>query len=83
MQVGMIKGHTRILGKSQGYRGLPVRDEVDDGVPQMVTVWHPGPNDVAAIQAGASIYLRILGTKHPPVIITVGDAPEQLQEQTQ
>jgi hypothetical protein len=27
MQVGVIEGATRIVGKSQGYLGLPIRDE--------------------------------------------------------
>lgn len=28
MLIGMIEGVTRIIGKHQGYRGLPLRDEV-------------------------------------------------------
>lgn len=27
MQIGRVEGCTRVLGKSQGYLGLPVRDE--------------------------------------------------------
>lgn len=28
MQIGRITGATRVLGKSQGYMGLPLRDEM-------------------------------------------------------
>lgn len=47
MLIRMIEGFTRILGKSQGYLGLPLRDEMIDcpvggsGMPSMVTTWNP------------------------------------------
>ncbi|QIO64829.1 hypothetical protein [Rhizobium leguminosarum] len=81
MQIGMIEGHTRIIGKSQGYRGLPLRDvATNDTVngpdtPAMETAWIPDPDEIAAIVAGAPIILRILGTAHPPVMIFVGEVP--------
>lgn len=81
MQIGRIEGATRVLGQSQGYLGLPVRDEViecDVGgfTPAMVTVWLPTAEEIAAIAAGAPIYLRLLGTAHPPVLMFVGEPPE-------
>lgn len=27
MNIAVISGHTRVLGQSQGYRGLPIRDQ--------------------------------------------------------
>lgn len=30
MQIGIIQGHTRVIGKSQGYLGLPLRDVLID-----------------------------------------------------
>jgi len=72
MQIGIIQGFTRIIGKSQGYLGLPLRDiKVNDTVngpdtPAMETAWLPDPAEVAAINAGAPIILRILGSGHPP-----------------
>lgn len=81
MQIGMIAGHTRIIGKSQGYLGLPLRDIlVEDtvngpGTPAMETAWLPTPAEIAAIAAGAPIILRVLGTAHPPVMIYVGEEP--------
>jgi hypothetical protein len=82
MQIGVIKGYTRTIGKSQGYIGLPLRDVlVDDSVngpdtPAMETAWIPDPGEIAAIVAGAPIILRILGTGHPPVMIYTGDVPD-------
>lgn len=76
MMINAIAGATRRIGKSQGYLGLPLRDEVVDGVPQMVSSWQPTPKDVAAVAAGAPIYLTVLGTGHPPVMLTVGKVPE-------
>ena len=44
--------------------------------PQMVTSWQPTPSEVAALTKGAPIYLTVLGTGHPPVILSVGEVPE-------
>jgi hypothetical protein len=80
MLISHIEGATRVLGKSQGYLGLPVRDERihctvgGEGTPAMVTAWEPTPDEIARINAGARVYLRVLGTAHPPVMIEVGDA---------
>ena len=81
MQIGRIEGCTRVIGKSQGYLGLPLRDIViDDTVngPQtaaMETAWLPTPDEIAAINAGAPIILRVLGTGHPPVMLYTGKVP--------
>jgi len=77
MMINAIEGCTRRIGKSQGYLGLPLRDEVVDGVPQMVTSWQPTPAEVAAIATGAPIYLVVLGQAHPPVMLVVGPTPER------
>ncbi len=82
MLIGRVQGCTRVLGKSQGYLGLPVRDELvncnvgGEGTPSMVTAWFPTPQEIAAIVAGAPIHLRVLGTGHPPVSMEVGEAPQ-------
>lgn len=82
MQIGRIEGTTRVLGQSQGYLGLPVRDELIecevDGplTPAMTTAWLPTQEEIDAIAAGAPILLRVLGTAHPPVMLMVGQAPE-------
>lgn len=82
MQIGMVEGATRIIGKSQGYLGLPLRDELitcgvnGDQTPAMITAWFPTPDEISRIIAGAPVHLRVLGTAHPPVMIDVGQAPE-------
>ena len=82
MQIGRILNANRVLGKSQGYLGLPVRDvELNctvggPGTPAMQTAWLPTPDEIEAIQKGAPIILTVLGTKHPPVILSVGREPD-------
>lgn len=82
MVIGRITGCTRELGKSQGYLGLPVRDEAINckvngpGYPSMVTAWFPTPAELAALNAGAPVHVRILGTGHPPMMVEVGETPE-------
>ena len=82
MQIGRISGCTRVLGKSQGYLGLPLRDVlINDSVtgpntPAMETAWFPTPDELAALNNGAPVILRVVGTGHPPVMLTTGDSPE-------
>jgi hypothetical protein len=82
MMVARIEGATRHIGESQGYDGLPVRDEVvhctvnGPGTPCMVTAWTPTQQELAALIAGASIHVCILGTAHPPITVSVGPTPE-------
>ena len=75
MMINAIEGATRRIGKSQGYLGLPLRDEIGNHGPQMVSSWQPTPTEIAAIVAGAPIYLTVLGQGHPPVMLEVGVTP--------
>lgn len=81
MEIGRIQGCTRVIGKSQGYYGLPLRDiVVNDTVtgpetPAMETAWLPTPEELAALNAGAPIILRVVGRGHPPVMVYVGEVP--------
>lgn len=78
MMIARIPNATRTIGKSQGYLGLPLRDEVRnttvDGpqTPCMVTAWEPTPDELERLNAGASVHLIVLGTVHPPVMLEVG-----------
>ncbi|AVX04331.1 hypothetical protein MXMO3_01806 [Maritalea myrionectae] len=83
MMIGRVRDATRVLGKSQGYLGLPVRDEiVNDGTAgmctSMVTAWYPSVEELKALVNGAPVHLRVLGAAHPPVKIEVGPEPEPL-----
>ena len=72
-----IIGCTRVLGKSQGYLGLPVRDVVySDGDPAIQSAWIPDPKELEAIANGAPVILTLMGTGHPPVLLSVGEVPK-------
>lgn len=83
MQIGRPVGATRILGKSQGYLGLPIRDaKINCSVngpdtPSMVTAWHPTPAELAALNSGAPVHVVIIGTVHPPIMVDVGEPPDE------
>jgi hypothetical protein len=82
MMIKRIRGFTREIGKSQGYLGLPLRDElINDSVtgantPSMVTAWEPTPDEIARLVCSAPVLLRVVGVGHPPVMITVGEIGE-------
>ncbi|MDZ4307560.1 hypothetical protein [Allopontixanthobacter sp.] len=84
MEIGAIDGATRVVGKGQGYCGLPLRDEVVNctvngpNTPAMVTAWKPSADELAALNAGAAVHVRILGCVPPPMMVLVGPAPEAL-----
>lgn len=83
MNIARINGATRIVGKSQGYIGLPLRDELVNcavngpDTPRMVTAWEPTPDELAALNAGATIHVAILGVTPPPMILSVGPIPKE------
>jgi hypothetical protein len=81
MQVGRVDRASRIIGKSQSYKGLPVRDETmltETGpIPCMTSAWLLDPPDLIAIFKGASITISILGSMHPPIKVGVGFPPDQ------
>lgn len=68
----MIDGVTRVLGRSQGYIPLPIRDEEITGHgPTMVSSWEPTPDELALLNAGGHVYIRVRGTQHPPIGVGV------------
>ncbi len=75
MLIKHITGATRTIGKRQGSRALPLRDEPINctvngpNTPSMVTAWEPTPEEIKHISNGGTIYLRLLGTAHPPVML--------------
>lgn len=80
MQIEVIRGATRVIGESQGYIGLPLRDiTVFDAAagrerPAMETAWSPTAEELEALNRGEPVILQLLGNRHPPVMIGVGDA---------
>ncbi len=71
-----IEGCTRRLGKAQGYSGLAIKDGFVEGHASMTSSWQPTPVEMQSIAAGAPIYLTLLGTQHPPVMMAVGHIPD-------
>jgi hypothetical protein len=60
---------------------LSVHDTVDDrGHPQMISRWELEEGDLEKLQAGAPIYLSILGQVHPVVCVYVGDPPQPAED---
>jgi hypothetical protein len=79
MEIGRIENATRILGRTQGYYGLPIRDELihctvnGQDTPVMVSAWYPTQEELSRLNTGAPIYVRIIGTRHPPINMEVGE----------
>lgn len=69
MLIGAIEGANVILrGDGNAVGDLPaVRTE--DG--RFVSAWLPTPAELAALNAGAPVYLSIWGNNHPPVYVGV------------
>ncbi len=82
MQIGRIKNATRVVGKSQGYMGLPIRDEFINckingpNTPSMITAWFPTPKELEMIIAGAPVHVRLIGINHPPIMVEIGEVPD-------
>lgn len=78
MQPMPIEGETRRLGESQGYLGLPIRDDMvhcsvsGENTPCMLSAWLPSEEERAAIASGAPVILQVIGTSHPPVMLSTG-----------
>ena len=77
-----ITGATRNLGAPADWNPeisgpcihLPIRDDVIDGLPYMTSRWEPTPAELADLNAGRPVELRILGVQHPVVsLIVAGD----------
>lgn len=81
MLIQRIANFTRVIGKAQGYRGLPLRDGVTNcsvsgqDTPTMETAWQPTPAELILLNAGANIHVMLAGSVHPPIIVSVGPVP--------
>lgn len=73
----------RVIGRSQGYIGLPVCFTATiDGpsgalTPMLVTAWQPTPDELARLNAGASVLVKLINIgQHPPIAVEVSEGPE-------
>jgi hypothetical protein len=77
MLVAMIEGANRVCGKSQGYLGLPIRDETiidtatGDITNIMHTAWTPTPEELAKLNNGANVIISLIGLNPQPLMVTV------------
>lgn len=84
MIVGRIANFTRILGPPDGWLKerdghcsfMPIQDIQTEAGPAMMSVWEPTPDEIKRMQQGARVCLLILGEKHPPVRLSVGEVPK-------
>lgn len=79
MIVARIRGATRTLGKTQGFIGLPIRDEkvIMNGhvVNVMESMWEPTPAELELLKQGGKVMLTLMGDQHPPVRLDVSVPP--------
>jgi hypothetical protein len=82
MIAARIEGFTREMAKDQPeFARLCIRDEpvVIEGwvtpFNAMVSAWEPTPQELALLNAGGKVYLRIVGSGHPPVAIWAEGPP--------
>lgn len=82
MNIGIPDNHNVVAGRSQGYLGLPMRVQPihsalkDGSVFEsmcMITQWRPTKEELALLNAGEVVYVRMLGTTPPPMSVGVGD----------
>lgn len=53
---------------------LPIRAEVLNGsLAALTSAWKPSPEELARLNAGAPVHLRVIGQSHPPVMLEVGE----------
>ncbi|WP_219209206.1 hypothetical protein [Variovorax boronicumulans] len=74
--------NTRVLGAPAGWKqeelpcsALAITDVQVDGMPHVVSFWKPDAADLAALNAGGSIALWIVGQTMPPASVAVEPAP--------
>lgn len=83
---GRIPGATRWLGAPPDWKPeehgdcahLAIRDmPINGGVAAMHSVWEPTPEELTRLNAGAPVYLCVVGVVHPPVSLAVGSVREE------
>ncbi|WP_321902025.1 hypothetical protein [Paraburkholderia tropica] len=84
MLIREIEGATRHLGAPTDWdqskaacNVLPIADVMTESGPFMVSAWSPTAEELAALNAGAPLYLRIAGSSHPVVALTVSARGDQ------
>lgn len=78
MLVQRIEGTTKIFGAPADWKddgsscvGLPVKEVETEQGQFMVSAWEPTPDELKALNEGASVQLWVRGVGHPVVALMV------------
>lgn len=72
MTPGRIEGSNLVL-VADGCLDLHAKRQThEDGAVTITTAWKPSIEELAALNAGHSVYLVVWGGGHPPVYVGVG-----------
>lgn len=76
------KNDIAVIGKSQGYLGLAVHfgvvidETTGKQTPALTTAYTPTPDELARLNAGGSVIVRLINViQHPPIAVWVGEPP--------
>lgn len=84
MEIAKIDGANMVLAAPRDWNeerngecfDLPIRAEVlNNSLPSLTSAWKPTADELARLNAGAPVHLRIISRAHPPVMLEVGEVP--------
>ncbi|PDT77206.1 hypothetical protein [Bradyrhizobium sp. C9] len=84
MDIAKIDGANMTLGAPPNWDeerdgtcfALPIRAEViNNSMPSLTSAWKPTAEELARLNAGAPVHLRVISRTHPPVMLEVGEVP--------
>lgn len=73
MMIGAIRGSNVVLKGGENVQDLPAIRGEFHGVRGYASAWLPTPEELAALNAGASVILFVFSTMHPPVYVGVSE----------
>lgn len=83
MEMREIAGFTHVMNPPRGLEDavapLHVRAMQEGALFFLVSEWKPDADELQRLQAGESVFLSIMGTGMPPVMLMVGPEPELAQ----
>jgi hypothetical protein len=68
--IPQVTDKTNVYFSGEGFAALPATRVIIDGADCMMTVWKPTEEELIEIAGGGCIAMIVLGTAHPPVILT-------------
>lgn len=85
-----IVGATRVLKAPPDWNeardgkcsALAIRDSQYGDMPVMTSAWTPTPEELELLNKGASVHVGIIGRSHPPLFVTTGSTPDEIEPTT-